>query len=108
MTTSDTTMFLLHGRLRATPGHGDELAAILGEQDAAEPMPGCRLYLVARDPEDADAVWVTEVWEDEQAHQASLELASVRDRIGRALPILDRAGTTQQRLTAVAGIPHPR
>ena len=62
--TADTTaLFMLHGCLRSTPGNGHALAGILAENDAAEPMPGCRLYLVATDPEDPDAVWVTEVWD---------------------------------------------
>jgi quinol monooxygenase YgiN len=26
-------------------------------------MPGCLSCIVARDPSDADAVWVTEVWD---------------------------------------------
>lgn len=96
---------MIHGRIRSTPGQGDELAAILSEQEAADPMPGCRLYLVARDPDDADAVWVTEVWEDESDHQASLQLAAVQERIARAMPIIDREGMTNQRLSAVSGVP---
>lgn len=103
-----THKFMLHGRLRSTPGNGDALAAILGEQETSEPMPGCHLYLVARDPEDADAVWVTEVWDSKDAHQASLQLAAVQERIARAMPIIDREGMTHQQLQAVAGIPAPR
>ncbi|WP_206059899.1 putative quinol monooxygenase [Kocuria tytonicola] len=99
--------FMLHGRLRSIPGEGDALAAILSEQDRSEPMPGCRLYLVARDPGDADAVWVTEVWDSEDAHQASLQIPAVQARIGRAMPIIDMKSMTQQRLVAVAGVPMP-
>lgn len=106
-TTIKESAFMLHGRLRSVPGEGDALAAILGEQGRSEPMPGCRLYLVARDPGDVDAVWVTEVWDSEAAHEASLQIPAVQDRIGRAMPILDREGMTQQRLAAVAGIPMP-
>lgn len=98
-------LHLLHGRLPAKPGHGDALAAILAEQTASEPMPGCRLYLVSRDPEDADAVWVTELWESEEAHHASLRINEVQDRIRRAMPIIDRDGMTQQQLVAIAGLP---
>ena len=104
--TADTTaLFMLHGCLRSTPGNGHALAGILAENDAAEPMPGCRLYLVATDPEDPDAVWVTEVWDTEAAHRASLEIPAVQERIARAMPIIDREGMTQQELVAVAGIP---
>ncbi len=98
-------MFMLHGRIGATPGKRDELLAILGEGDATEPMPGCRLYLVAVDDTDPDGVWVTEVWETEADHRASLELPRVKEQIARAMPILDRDGFQQQRLDARAGVP---
>ena len=39
-------------------------------------MPGCLSYIVAEDPNDPDALWVTEVWTDEAAHRASLDLAA--------------------------------
>lgn len=98
-------MFMLHGRLAAKPGRRDELLAIVAEAEHAERMPGCRLYLVAVDETDADGVWVTEVWESEAAHAASLQLDRVRDQIAQAMPILDTAGFTRQQLDARAGIP---
>ena len=30
-------------------------------------MPGCLSYVVARDPTDADAIWITEVWDARRA-----------------------------------------
>lgn len=96
---------MLHGRLAATPGRRDELLAILAEQDQHERMPGCRLYLVAVDDEDPHGVWVTEVWESERDHAASLELDRVKSTIARAMPILDLSGFKRQQLTAHAGIP---
>ena len=98
-------MFMLHGRLGAKPGRRDELLEILTEAEQAEPMPGCRLYLVAVDETDADGVWVTEVWESEEAHAASLQLNRVKEQIARAMPILDPEGSKQQQLDARAGIP---
>jgi quinol monooxygenase YgiN len=98
-------MFMLHGRLAAKPGRRDELLAILAEGEDAPPMPGCRLYVVAVDEDDPDGVWATEVWESDEAHAASLQLESVRERIGRAMPLVDPAGIKQQRLRAVAGVP---
>jgi uncharacterized membrane protein len=49
-------MFMLHGRLGATSGNRDELLTILQEDEGAEPMPGCRLYLIAVDESDTDGV----------------------------------------------------
>jgi quinol monooxygenase YgiN len=98
-------MFMLHGRLGAKPGKRDELLAILTTGEQGEPMPGCRLYLVAVDPTDSDGVWITEVWESEDAHAASLQLERVKTQIARAMPILDTEGFTRQQLDARAGIP---
>lgn len=98
-------MFMLHGRIGAKPGKRDELLAILAEGELAGSMPGCRLYLVAVDLTDADGVWVTEVWESEEAHTSSLQLEAVRHRITRALPFIDTDGFQRQELHAHAGIP---
>ena len=99
------TMFMLHGRLAAQAGRRDELLALLSEVGAHEPMPGCRLYLVAIEESDPDGVWVTEVWESEEAHRASLELDRVKQQIARARPLLDPTGFRRQQLDARAGVP---
>lgn len=98
-------MLMLHGRLASVPGRRDELLGILLEGQDSEPMPGCRLYLVAVDVDDPDGVWVTEVWDSEDAHTASLELEHVRERITRAMPLIDRSGMRQQRLDPRGGVP---
>ncbi|WP_062294545.1 putative quinol monooxygenase [Demequina phytophila] len=79
-------MYGLVGQLRTTVDGRPEVVAALVE--GARDMPGNLAYLVAEDAEDAGAVWVTEVWESEAAHRASLELPSVRDAIARARPHL--------------------
>jgi quinol monooxygenase YgiN len=98
-------MFMLHGRLAARPGKRDDLLAILAEVDHGERLPGCRLYLVAVDETDADGVWVTEVWESEDAHAASLQLDRVKGQVALAMAVLDPAGFKRQQLHARAGIP---
>jgi quinol monooxygenase YgiN len=98
-------MFMLHGRLATKPGKRDDLLAILSESEQQERMPGCRVYLVAVDATDADGVWVTEVWESEGAHTASLQLDRVKHQIARAMPLLDPAGFSRQELDARAGVP---
>jgi len=98
-------MFMLHGRLGAKPGKRDELLAILITGEQGEAIPGCRLYLVAVDPTDSDGVWVTEVWESEDAHAASLQLDRVKAQIAQAMPFLDLEGFSRQQLDARAGIP---
>lgn len=79
-------MYGLIGRIRATPGQGPALAAILLEGTAD--MPGCRSYVVAQEPDDADALWITEVWDSAEAHRASLALPAVQAAIARGRPLI--------------------
>jgi quinol monooxygenase YgiN len=68
-------MYGLIGKLNAVPGQRDAQATILLE--GAEAMPGCLSYVIATDPADPDALWVTEVWDSPASHQASLETAPI-------------------------------
>jgi quinol monooxygenase YgiN len=79
-------MFGLIGKMTSTPGHRDELITIL--LDGSQHMPGCLSYIVAKDSDDHDSIWVTEVWETRESHQASLTLPSVRSAIARAMPLI--------------------
>lgn len=79
-------MYGLIGRMLSTPGRRDDLLAIL--LDGQVPMPGCRSYVIARDPASEDGIWVTEVWDSREEHQASLQVAAVRDTIARARPLI--------------------
>ena len=79
-------MYGLIGKMLATPGNRDALAAILLQGIAG--MPGCLSYIVAQDPTNPDALWVTEVWTSQAEHQASLTLPSVRAAIAQARPII--------------------
>lgn len=92
-------MYGLIGKMLATPGQRDALIAILLE--GIDDMPGCLSYVVARDLADENAIWVTEVWDNEASHKASLSLPSVRAAIAKARPLI--AGFGDQVKTAPAG-----
>lgn len=79
-------MYGLIGKMLATPGNRDALAAILLQGISG--MPGCLSYIVAQDSANPDALWVTEVWTSQAEHQASLSLPSVRAAIAQARPII--------------------
>ncbi|PPJ40955.1 MULTISPECIES: putative quinol monooxygenase [unclassified Pseudoxanthomonas] len=79
-------MYGLIGKMRATPGQRDALLAILLE--GTDAMPGCLSYVIARDPADADALWITEVWTDAASHKASLSLPAVQQAITKARPMI--------------------
>ena len=79
-------MYGLIGKIVATPGRRDELAQILLE--GTQSMPGCLSYVVARDPAHGDALWITEVWDDQASHLASLKLPQVQAAIARGRPLI--------------------
>lgn len=79
-------MYGLIGKMLATQGNRDAVVAVL--RSAGRDMPGCLSYIVATDPADADAIWVTEVWESAEHHKASLAIPAVRDAITRARPMI--------------------
>lgn len=79
-------MYGLIGRMIATPGQRDELAAILLEGTGA--MPGCLSYIIAADPTNPDALWITEVWDHQDSHTASLKLPSVQAAIAKGRPMI--------------------
>ena len=76
----------LIGKMIATPGNRDALIAILLEGTAA--MPGCQSYILAADPTDANAIWITEVWDTKASHTASLALPGVRAAIAKGRPLI--------------------
>jgi quinol monooxygenase YgiN len=97
----------LIGKMTAATGQRDALIAILLE--GVRDMPGCLSYVVATDPADADAIWITEVWDSEASHKASLSLPSVRAAIAKGRPLI--AGFASQTVTAPVGghgLPEPR
>ena len=79
-------MYGLIGQMLAAPGKRDDLLAILSE--GTSDMHGCLSYVIAKDPNNADALWITEVWTDKDAHAASLKIPAVQAAIAKARPII--------------------
>lgn len=79
-------MYGLIGKMIAVTGQRDNLISILLEGIAG--MPGCLSYIVAKDPADVNAIWITEIWDSEQSHRASLSLPSVQQAIARGKPLI--------------------
>jgi quinol monooxygenase YgiN len=92
-------MYGLIGKMRTQPGQRDALIAILLAGTGS--MPGCLSYVVAKDPADADGIWITEVWNSQESHKASLALPSVKEAIGKGRPLI--AGFDQQIPTEPVG-----
>ena len=70
-------------------------------------MPGCLSYVVAKDSQDENTIWVTEVWENKEHHDASLSLPQVSKAIAAARPIIAGFGKQVIR-TPVGGYGLPR
>jgi quinol monooxygenase YgiN len=97
-------MYGLIGKMKVAEGQRDALIAILLEGTGT--MPGCLSYVVARDPADANGIWITEVWDSKESHVASLALPDVKAAIAKGRPLItgfENAVTT----TPVGGVGLP-
>ena len=83
-------MYGLIGNMTAVSGRRDDLIATLTE--AVSSMPGCLSYVVAKDSRDETTIWVTEIWDSKESHDASLLLASVTKAISAARPMISAFG----------------
>jgi quinol monooxygenase YgiN len=79
-------LYGLIGKMTAASGRRGALAEIL--LDATADMPGCLSYVIAEDPAEPDVLWITEVWDSQASHAASLSLPSVQAAIGQARPLI--------------------
>ncbi len=83
-------MYGLIGKMLAVPEQRDALVALLLEGTAG--MPGCLSYIIAKDPGDPNALWITEVWDCQASHKASLALPAVQAAIGRGRAMITGFG----------------
>lgn len=79
-------MYGLIGKIKAVPGQRDALAQIL--LAGLRAMPGCLSYVLAHDPTDDHALWITEVWDSQASHLASLALPTVQQAIAQGKPLI--------------------
>lgn len=73
-------------RITAVSGERDKVMSLVLE--GSDRMEGCRSYIVAADAENPDTIWVTEVWDDAEKQQASLESPTVKAAIEQAMPLI--------------------
>jgi quinol monooxygenase YgiN len=92
------------GTMRTTPGDRDKVVEILVEAADSLRGAGCSVYSVSVSPDDPDLIWVYEVWDSKESHDASLQLPETRAAIGRAMPMLTGEFTSRE-TTVVGGLP---
>lgn len=86
-------MYGLIGSFKAHMGERDTLIALMSAHVAD--MPGCLSYIIAKDPQEPETIWVTEVWDSEESHKASLQIPAVKDTIKHALPLIAEFGMSK-------------
>lgn len=97
-----TPMYAMNGKLQTQPGKRTVLVDILlRAAKLVSTMRGCRSYIVLEDLKDESCVWIFEMWDDKEAHDASLCDERVRELIAEAMPIL--AGAPSGSELRVAG-----
>ena len=92
-------MYGIIGKMIATEGKREKLIEIL--LNGTQEMPGCKLYAVSADTEEANAIWITEIWDTEASHQASLQLPAVQNAIAEGKPMI--AGFGDRHIVTPAG-----
>lgn len=80
-------MYGLIGRMTARAGQREALTAILLDRVALG-MPGCLSYVVSHDPAHPEAIWVSEVWINEDAHRDALAAEAVKAVLRQGLPLI--------------------
>ena len=92
-------MYGLIGRMTVAAGQRDAVIEIL--LAGTGKMPGCRSYIVAKDPSDPNGIWITEVWDSEASHKGSLALPEVQAAIAKAKPMI--TGFAERFITTPVG-----
>ena len=76
------TMYGLIVKLTAAAGRRADLIRMMGGEDSHS-IPGCLSFIVAEDPADDDVLWITEVWDSQGSHEASLKRPPVQETLPR-------------------------
>lgn len=91
------------GSMRTRSGHRDEVVSILLTAAEGLRAAGCTHYIVTVSATEAETIWVFEVWESKEHHEASLQLPGVKEAIARAMPMLTGEFTGHE-LDVVGGL----
>ena len=83
-------MYGLIAHINIVDGKRDELVDILRKGTAS--MPGCQNYVIACDPNNPNAIWITEIWDTKESHAASLNLPQVQSAISQGQTMIPGFG----------------
>ena len=84
------TQVARYGKASAQAGCGGELAEVLLAAAAElEGDPGCQLYLINRQADQPDVIWVTELWRSQADLDASLERIRGNEGVAAAMALVE-------------------
>ena len=76
-------------KFTAQPGQRAALVVqLLQAAASAGQAAGCALYIINTSPTEPEVVWVTEVWDSQEAHDASLTSEAAQATIKQVFPLL--------------------
>ena len=94
--------FSLLNKFIVEQGKNEDLVDILLEAaESMEILDECEMYVVSIADNEPNAVYVYEMWTEESAHQASLDLEATQKLISRAKPPLARNPPPQVPATSI-------
>jgi quinol monooxygenase YgiN len=93
------TIYGTIAKMTVAAGKRAEVATLLLQ--AVKQMPGCLSYVIAEDTSDENGIWITEVWDTKESHDASLSLPEVKKSITAARPLI--SGFSNQVVTRPLG-----
>ena len=94
--------YALINKMTTKPGKRDEVLTILLE--AGKPFAdntACMFYLVYKDMQDLNTIWVEDLWTNEADHTAAMSSPAMRSFITQCLPLLE--GMPEQIPVELAG-----
>ncbi|KKO52628.1 putative quinol monooxygenase [Paenibacillus sp. DMB20] len=95
----------LYVKFTAKPGKRDDLAKILLDAAAsAQSVKDCELYIVNVSDTEPDTIWVTEVWSNPDAHEASLAQEETKASVQLAMPLIVGVESTKVKPIGGKGI----
>ncbi|GAA4302123.1 antibiotic biosynthesis monooxygenase family protein [Nibribacter koreensis] len=98
----DTQKYALLGKMTAQPDQREALLSILLQAShLVSTAKGCHQYLVYKDLQTQDCIWISELWDSVEDHDNSLHLPGCRDLIMQAMPLL--AGKPEKIELSLAG-----
>jgi quinol monooxygenase YgiN len=82
--------YALINKLTAKPGQRDRVAQILIESGKLfDDNAACIFSMVSESAQDANVLWVTDLWNSREEHEAALKQPELRPFVAEALPLLE-------------------